>query len=735
MKKPVRAIQYNLEDPYGYFISKFTAKKLVNYTKRMHANVIVVFARDAWGRRLYLKGKVAPKHPRLTKETCLEELVKLASENNIKVVIMVAHTANKHMYEEHPEWVQVNVKGEPVILEHVPFGVAIKHPQWPLLCLNSPYMSYLEQEVKEAISIIKPYAVLLDSFRYQPDYQKACYCKYCREKFRKETGYDLPEEENWESREWKEAWKWRYKVVLESMRKLWKIAKEAKKDIVFMYNNHPAGWSGRANKVLEEARDIIDAVFAECSEADHQPPGFISEMVRLTKAMSGGKPIWASRNAFHMYRTVTSTTPLAVKQGLREAFIAGGSPWILFFSSTLTQDARIMDAVSEVYSEIEKLEDYMEYAEPLKYVGIIASNNTRDWYGRDNPASYVDETRGFYYALIHKHIPVEFVTDKDLENYERLKDYKLLILANNACISDKALDNIRKYVKNKGKLIVTYQATILNEEGIERGDFGLSDIMGFHYEGLFETPWSYTVIEKEDLLSKGVPKTILLGDMSYTFRKTRVEHGLGNHARLRVESDEVEVVAKVALPLAVYGYEYTLGRSPPPIGPLTEEPSIVRSFSLVYFSFQLGRHYWRLGLPEYSGLIANSIKYLVSERPVIEVEAPETIEASVFKGKDYYIVHLLNHTYNQRMLSTFIGKSRQATPGYSQPFAVHPPRTVIPILNVRLKANLKEDWRKVKIILPLRGIEKKVNLSRENTIVYTIPVLNEYEVLILEKLS
>ena len=147
----------------------------------------------------------------------------------------------------------------------------------------------------------------------------------------------------------------------------------------------------------------------------------------------------------------------------------------------------------------------MEKAEPLKYVGIAASNNTRDWYGKNNPAMYVDETRGFYYALIHKHIPVEFIADKDLENYDSIKEFKLVILANTACVSDRALEAICKYVENQGKLIVTYQATILDEEGIEREDFGLSNIMGFHYEGVFETPWSYIVLE-DDRLSENVSK-------------------------------------------------------------------------------------------------------------------------------------------------------------------------------------------------------------------------------------
>jgi len=731
-KKPVRVFQFNLEDPYGFFIKKFDAETLVNLARRMRANVLVIFARDAWGRRLYLRGKVAPQHPRLTEKSSVEKLVEEARKFGIKVVIMVAHTANKYMYEKHPDWAQVNAKGEVIVLEHIPSEFKIRSPQWPLLCINSPYIQYLEEEVSESIKATNPDGVLLDSFRYQPDFNKACYCDYCQIAFTKETGLELPEEENWETMEWREAWKWRYRVVVRAIARLRNIVKKYNPNLVYMYNSHPAGWAGRANKVVEDLRDVIDVVFAECSEADHQPPGFISEMVRLTKAMSGGKPVWASRNAFYMYRTVTSATPIVVKQGLREALIAGGSPWVLFFSSTLTQDSRVLDAVAEVYKEIEEMEDYLIGLEEVKYVGIVASNATRDWYGKSNPAVYVDETRGFYYALVNQHIPVGFIADTDLANVEKLSQYSTVILANTACVSDKSIGALKKYVEEGGGIVATYQATTLDMDGVDREDFGISELLGAHYEGVLSLPWSYVILERNGF--KKVHSIVPLGDMDYAFKNKRSEEGLANQVRAKVESEKVKVIGRIALAAADYGFEYTLGRSTPPIGIETMEPSIIVSEDKVfYFSFQLGRHYWRIGHPDYLNMIVESTLYVAKDPPPIETNAPETVEVSLFKrDNELYFIHLLNHTYNQRILSIPMGASRQTLPGYSQPYAVHPPRRVNPISNIRIKLKLGKDWEEAKIVLPLRKAEKKVKI-KNNEISYTLPILNEYEAIVIEK--
>ena len=734
--KPVRVIQFNIEDRYGTFVSKISGKDLVKFAHELGANVLVIFARDPWGRVYYRGGKVGPTHPKM-KGDIVREAIEEGRRLGVKVVVMIGHTANKYVYETHTDWAQVNVRGEPILLEHAPYNVEGYEVEWPQICINSPYIALIKEEIKEVIDLGVD-GVFLDSFRYQPDIERACYCRWCSERFRGKYGYDMPKEPNWRDSRWRTLWRWRYEVVVERLKELYEHTKELTKgkEVLFMYNSHPGGWSGRTNRIVDLGRGYYDAVFAECSEADHQPPGFITEMVKLTKAMNGGKPVMPSRNYFHMYRTAASTTPIAVKQGLREAIIAGGSPWLLIFSSTYFQSPKVLKHVKEAFKEHEVLEEYLDGAEPLRYAGVVVSNLTRDFYGGEKPDDYVDETRGFYYALTHYHIPVEYISESDLTRPEVLKKYRVLVLANTVCMSDSSVGSLRTYVKGGGKVLATYLTSLYDDEGVSRNDLALSDVFGAEIVGVFKSPWSYIVITKrEHPLFEGIEESLILwGDMSYDFRVERVARSLGWHVITRLLGSEV--VAKVGTAVYEWGFEYTLGRSPPPFAVTMNMPAIILNTygegTSIYFTGQLGRHYWRIGLPEYGLLIKNSITYLGGELPV-KVDAPETLATEFFRQNERLIIHLLNHTYNQRILAIGTGKVKQPLPPYSSTEATHPPRTVIPVSNVIIRVSLKElgSFTELKIFSPLSGKVFSYEV-RGDWLVINVPSVNEYEVVVVE---
>ncbi len=729
-EKPVRVLQFNIEDRYGIYVPELNGRELVKLASRVKANVLVIFARDPWGRIYYRDGAAGYIHSKM-KGDIIREAVEAAKEKGIRVVAMIGHTANKYVYSIHSDWAQVNKDGEPIILEHIPYGARAYEPEWPQICINSPFMDCVKKEVEEVVELGVD-GLFLDSFRYQPDIERACYCKWCREKFRREHGYEMPTKPLWSDSRWRALWEWRYSVIVEKIRELYMLSKKRAPDKLFMYNSHPGGWAGRTNKVVELARDYMDVVFAECSEVDHQPPGFITEMVKLTRAMAGGKPVWASRNYFHLYRTTVSTTPLAIRQGLREAIIASGSPWALVFSISYKQDPSSIKAIEEVFHEHEVVEEYLDGVEPIRYVGVVISNTTRDHYGRDHPEHYVDEVRGFYYGLVHSHLPVDFISERDLV-YDNLVKYRVVVLANTACLSDSASHAIEEYVRSGGGLVATYMASTRNEECIRRYEYSLLSVLGVELKGVFRQPWSYVVVtKKEHRLFNGLDKELILwGDMSYVFTRKRVAPVLGWHALAGLTTGEE--LAQIGLAGGIWGYEYTLGRSPPPYISKLDSPAIVYNRygngSSIYFSGQLGRHYWRTGLPEYMALIRNSVRE-VGGKPPIQVDAPETVAVEAYRQGDRYVIHLLNHTYNQKVLATSIGKVKEPLPPYSTAEAVHPPRTVVPIDNVRITIEVNgEDSYKVYTPLSKKTLDY---IIENNNLTTTLEKLYEYELVIIE---
>ncbi len=642
---------------------------------------------------------------------------------------MVAHTTNRYLATKHSDWVQINYRGEPVLLEHIPAKAPIPEaPHWPLLCINSPFIDFAVAEVREAIAAGAD-GVLLDSFRYQPDLERACYCKWCVERFRREHDYDPPREARWSDSRWRELWNWRYRVVVEKLRKLHRVAKSLG-NVVFMYNSHPAGWAGRANRVVELARDFIDVVFAECSESDHQPPGFIAEMARLSRAMSGGKPVWISRNSFHMYRTPTATTALAIKQGLREAIVGGASPWILVFSSMLGTDRRFEDAVSEVFSELEKLEPYIEGSQPVKFVALLFSNKTNDMYGRNAVSKYVDEVRGFYYATVFSHIPIEYIADTDLET-GALNGFRVLILANAVCMSSAAIRAVEKFAESGGRVIATFLASYMDDEGVERFELGLGALLGVELVAILHRGWHYIDILDNDLATRLGVKHVLVGDMSYSFEESRFAEELGSLTVVRPKRSDVRILACAAL-AEEYGYEYTLGRSAPYRIASTEIPSIIETGAGFYASFQLGRMFWRTGLPEFLELIRFAIER-AGGAPPITVHAPETVEAGFYRKGDSVIVHLLNHSYNQRILARGIGRPRQPLPGFGSDEAVHPIREIIPVHNIEISMSLDlvRNQQRLRAFSPITEAEYEIEIHGDRAYI-RIPLLGEFESVVIE---
>ena len=728
-EKVVRVLQFNVEDEEGAYVPVIRGGDVVRLAKEMHANVVVVFARDAWGRAFY-DSKIAPKHPRLRGRDFLGELLEEARREGIRVVAMVAHTTNPYLYSKNPDWAQRGVDGGIITMDTDPRNVRREKPHWPLMCLNGPFLEYATRESEEVLNYGVD-GVFLDSFRYQPDLKYACFCDRCRGRFKKEMGYELPTREYWEWEYYRRAFLWRYKVNVEAIRKIKERVEAFGKPLI--YNSHPGGWGGRFNAVVEEAREYIDIVYAECSETDFQPPGFIAEMVRLTKALNGGKPVWASRNTFHTVLTSAATTAVAVKQGLREAVIAGGSPLSLIFSSAFIQDRRSVEAVAEVYKEVEALEEYLDGAEPVKYAAVVYSNSSVFFFGRKRPEMVIDEARGFYYSLLWRHLPVTYVCDRDLKE-GRLDGFKVLILGNVACMSREAARSVEKFAE-RGGIVATFMTSTMDELGNPLEDFALTDTLGVEYDGRLEFPWSYVKVLRRHAVVEGLAdgSLVLWGDFDKDFVDRRVPPMLAWHARVRA-GEESEAIASIVAPRAEYGNEYNNGRSPPVAGAELDSPAItvsgVEGRGAVYFSGQLGRLIWHVGLPDYISLAVNSVVW-AGGKPPVRGSPPETYELSAFVQGERLVIHLLNYTYNQRIPVAGLA-SLSEKPMFGSEKSIHPPREVIPLAGIKVYVDLEQLGieRPAKAYSALTG--EKFEVEGRGECVVTIPVLREYEVVVLE---
>ena len=718
MFKFTRVLQFNFEDEEGFGVDRITGRDIVELAEKIGANTISFFARDAWGRAFY-DSKLMPKIARLGERSLLRELVEEARKRGISVVAMVGHTTNPELYSVHPDWAQVDREGKVISMDTDPAGLRREKMTWPLMCLNSPFLEHVKKEVEEVVSRGVD-GVFLDSFRYMPDVDRACFCKYCLARFRGEFGLDPPREEDLESDFYRRSFEWRIMVNVRALREISKTLKRAGRGTPLIYNNHPLAWRGRANTIAELSREYVDIFFAECSEADYQPPGFIAEMVKLTRALTG-KPVWASRNSFHTALTSQTTTPLAVRMGIRETFAGGGWPLFLVFASTYINGID-HEPVREAMEEVARLEEYMLDAEPLRYVGVVWSNRSRDWSGIEMSPHVTDSFRGFYYALLKEGLPVTYVSDSELD-LGRFREYSALVLANTLSMSTTAIRHLEEYVRDGGGVIATYRAGFRDERGRSLEESRLLRILGLSSSGILKSSWSYVKVEEtgHPVVSGVKGRTVLVGDFDKEFVDRRTPPELGWSVIVDGEGD---VLAKVLLPDRDFGNEYENGRSPPPPVISTNHPGIVAGDRWVYFAFQPGRVYWRNGSPLLHDIIYNSVMYAAGPPP-IRVRSTGFVELEAYRRSGQVLVHLLNHTYADRIVVR--GNTSRNDAWSSTPESVHLPTRVVPLSDVKIEVRGFELRR---VYEPLTG--RVLNVDRKGGLSVVEAPLDEYRFLVFE---
>lgn len=92
-------------------------------------------------------------------------------------------------------------------------------------------------------------------------------------------------------------------------------------------------------------------------------------------------------------------------------------------------------------------------------------------FNNDRPAV---STMLFEQSLIQGKVPFDIIFDSNLND---LSKYRVLVLADQECLSDEKLDQIRKFVKNGGGLVATEHTSLYTEWRQRRRDFGLKDLL------------------------------------------------------------------------------------------------------------------------------------------------------------------------------------------------------------------------------------------------------------------
>jgi hypothetical protein len=268
------------------------------------------------------------------------------------------------------------------------------------------------------------------------------------------------------------------------------------------------------------------------------------------------------------------------------------------------------------------------------------------------------EIKGLITVLMENHIQYDFILDDQISK-EKLEKYRLVILPNIRCMSEKEIELLGIFVHNGGNLLATYATSLYNAEGKELEDFGLSELFGVHYTGkklnTREDNYQYIFNPKHPLVEEDSKNTELLFNSGYTLLCKPV---MGT-----------EVICTLT-PI--------IHNQPPDKSWVeklsTEFPTIVENNygkgKVIYFSNQPDTLTYTIGHPDVRNLLFRSVKYLLGSSGFLQTNAPESVHIGLTESminRGLYILSLVNTT--------------------SGP--IRPIRSLIPVHDINIKLRLE----------------------------------------------
>jgi len=155
-----------------------------------------------------------------------------------------------------------------------------------------------------------------------------------------------------------------------------------------------------------------------------------------------------------------------------------GAPWGVY--PELVEPTGREEYLKLHHDNVKAREKWWIDSEPLPYVGLVVSEQTRTLYGKAALPLYVSHALGAFRSLTEAHWPVQLLTEMDLEDAD-LHGVRVLVLPNTVCLSDRAAEVVRRFVRAGGGLVASHGSSLIREDFQPRKDFALGDLFRARY--------------------------------------------------------------------------------------------------------------------------------------------------------------------------------------------------------------------------------------------------------------
>lgn len=628
------------ELPLEKFGRREYVKEYVEMFATGNVNCIFQYVKDMSGYSVY-PSKLGPMFPQLGYDF-LAELVQCAHARDIRVSAYYNVGLDRAAVAKHPDWSTRNLEGN---------GCGFFTWDESYICLNSPYRQYaLEQIIEIAEHDID--MMFVDIMEQGDAGAPGCYCDYCRDAYRQQLGKEMPTVANWD-RDWRQLVSWRLDVVEQYWEEIVAAVQAQKPGLPVSKNTY--GWSHRANGVRrvkgEQFLDAEDGGDGEEGGAENRSTTHVCTFLRgLTgrKAFhfSANTDFWGVQDwpSQHRYRHRAMSV---LTQGGVSTLGDNQSPFLA--DGTLVREN--FRRLGVAFEERALKEPYIEGATSIPYLGVVYSDSTKLFYGREDIAGRCSAPfQGALSAAFGLHIPVDVIPEWELES-DAASEFRVLLLANTAAISARQADGLRQYVADGGTLLACYETSLYDEWGDLLDDFQLADVFGLKYLGCSndDPEIVYHNMQGRDNTNgyiDGTGEGIFAGLPESSIRLPG--------AYLRTQATAGKTLAFYRDPVVIErdGKPWSWGPMP---GKETDYPAIHQNRygrgSAVFIGSQIFNACSTFGAPERRNCwwvrkLTENILELLAPNPPMRVQAPHTVDVTFWDHpeKQQIIVQLFNKT-------------------------------------------------------------------------------------------
>lgn len=617
------------------------------------------------------------------------ELVEGARKLDMHVMARVdPHAIHQDAADAHPEWIQRDADGKP--REHWSFpGV------WITCALgdyNRDFMPLVVREICERYDI--------DAiFGNRWAGHGICYCDSCVKSFNEDTGRLLPAKADRFDEDWLVWQDWRRKRLTAQIAQWNDVVKSVHPHARYIPNMG-------ANSILEydlnfikettpilfcdhQGRDGVTVPWANGRNAKRLRGG-LGDMPLggVTGICPGDRHRW--KDGVHEASELQNWVMSGAVQGLR--------PWFTKFNATVPDD-RWVEPLIDSYLQHHKIEPGIANTKPWAEIAVLDPSTTLRTYEPAARKAVENHELGVYHALVESGLPFEFLSDLCLDE-DRRDNYKVLIAANAANLSDAQCEILKKYVADGGSLIAGYETSLYDENGKKRDDFGLADLFGVSLAGDARGPLQNTYMAVDN--DGGHPMTKYYGT---------AKRILGGTYHLPVKvTGNAEVPFKFFPDFPDLPMEEVYPREP------ANSPAVVTrelpgGGRVVFFPFNIGEIFWDMLQPDHGALIEGAVRWALDGAPEIEVTGKGVVDVAVRKGEGVTTVHMMNLT-NPMMMK-----------GPQREFLPCPPQTV--------SVALPKDQKVTNVKLLVAGTDAQTRVEG-NCLLIDVPPFESEEVVRIE---